>query len=109
MMRAEFSGMIPAAVEKFEALFEALEVLELNPRVTAGYSAHGDENDLRSWGVVVSMACNDMDVLADEAAELGITIQEDGSLAYTNGLTLADFQTGRVGADLTINTETEVL
>ena len=108
-MRAEFSGMLPAAVEKFEALFAALEVQELNPRVTAGYSAHGDESDLRSWGVVVSMACNDMDVLAKKAAELGITIQEDGSLAYTNGLALADFQTGRVGGDLTLNEETEVL
>jgi hypothetical protein len=47
--------------------------------------------------------------MADEAAELGITIQEDGSLAYTNGLTLADFQTGKVSGDLTINTETEVI
>ncbi len=108
-MRAEFSGMIPAAVEKFEALFDALEALELNPRVTAGYSAHGDESDLRSWGVVVTMACDDMAALADEAANLGITLQEDGSLAYTNGLALADFQTGRVGGDLTLNEETEVL
>ena len=108
-MRAEFSGMIPAAVEKFEALFDALEVLELNPRVTAGYSAHGDESDLRSWGVVVTMACDDMAALADEAANLGITLQEDGSLAYTNGLALADFQTGRVGGDLTLNEETEVI
>ena len=108
-MRDEFSGMIPAAVAKFEALMDALDLLELNPRVTAGYSAHGDASDLRSWGVVVTMTCDDMAELADQAAELGITLQENGSLAYTNGLTLADFQTGRIGADLTINTELEVL
>lgn len=104
-MRAEFTGMLPAAAAKFEALYDALEVLELNPRVTAGYGTHGDESDLRTWGVVVTMSCDDMDALADEAAELGITVLPDGSLAYTNGLTLADFQTGRVSADLTLNTE----
>jgi len=108
-MRDEFSGMIPAAVAKFEALMDALELLELKPRVTAGYSAHDGADDLRSWGVVVSMACGDMAELADQAAELGIILQDDGSLAYTNGLTLTDFQTGRVGADLTINTELEVI
>lgn len=103
-MRNEFTGMLPAAAAKFEALYDALEVLELNPRVTAGYSTHGDDSDLRTWGVVVSMACDDMDALADEAAELGIETQEDGSLAYTNGLTLADFQSGKVAGDLTLNT-----
>ena len=55
------------------------------------------------------IALIDRVALADEAANLGITLQEDGSLAYTNGLTLADFQTGRVGGDLTLNEETEVL
>jgi hypothetical protein len=39
-------------------------------------------------------------LLAQECADLGITIQEDGSLAYTNGLTIDDFKTYRVNGQL---------
>ncbi|MDD4339195.1 MAG: hypothetical protein PHV00_05895 [Syntrophales bacterium] len=106
-MRYEFSGMLPAAIEKFEALFAALEDLGLNPRVTGGYAKHGDETDLRTWGVVCDMQCDDAGALAAQAAALGIVVQEDGSLAYTNGLTLDDFKTYRVQGDLNLPPATD--
>ncbi|HOS77532.1 MAG TPA: hypothetical protein PLL15_05775 [Syntrophales bacterium] len=104
-MRSEFTGMLPGAIEKFEALHTALATAGLNPRITGGYAGHGDDDDLRTWGVVCNITCDDMDALSDEAANLGIVIQEDGSLAYTNGLTLDDFKTYRVQADLTLAPE----
>ena len=97
-MRDEFTGMLPGAIVKFEELMERLE--GLNPKIQAGYGIHGDENDLRSWGVVCNIKCDDAELLAQECADLGITIQEDGSLAYTNGLTIADFKTYRVNGQL---------
>lgn len=106
-MRDEFTGMLPGAIVKFEELMARLA--GLNPKVQAGYGVHGDDNDLRTWGVVCNIKCDDAGILVQECTALGIIIQADGSLAYTNGLTLADFQTYRVGADLTINTEMEVL
>jgi hypothetical protein len=99
-MRDEFTGMLPGAIDKFEELLVRLD--GRNPVVIAGYQIHGNENDLRTWGVVCNIRCDDMDLLAAEAEEMGITVQEDGSLAYTNGLTIENFKTNRVGADLTL-------
>jgi len=104
-MRSEFTGMLPGAIEKFEALVAALETAGLNPRITGGYAGHGGDADLRTWGIVCNMQCDDDSVLTNQAASLGITIQEDGSLAYTAGLTIDDFQTLRVGPDLTLQPE----
>ena len=104
-MRVEFTGMLPGAIEKFEQLITRLD--GLNPNVVDGYASHGDDNDLRTWGVVCDITCDDMDKLLEEAANLGITLQQDGSLAYTNGLTIDDFKTYRVQADLTLAEEEE--
>jgi hypothetical protein len=106
-MRDEFTGMLPGAIVRFEALFSVLDKAGLNPEITGGYSGHGGEDDLRSWGVVCYMKCNDRKRLETEAAILGITIREDGSMAYTNGLIIDDFKTMRVGADLTLQSETK--
>ena len=95
-MRDEFTGMLPAAIVKFEELMARLP----NPKIQAGYGIHGDENDLRSWGVVCNINCDDAEILAQECNALGITIQQDGSLAYTNGLTIEDFKTYRVNGQL---------
>lgn len=95
-MRGEFTGMLPGAIAKFEELMARLP----NPKVQAGYGVHGDENDLRTWGVVCNIRCDDAEVLVQECADLGITIQDDGSLAYTNGLTIEDFKTCRVNGNL---------
>jgi hypothetical protein len=53
------------------------------------------------------MKCDDAERLATEAATLGIQILDGDSLAYTNGLTLADFKTCRVAADLTLQIDAE--
>ena len=102
-MREEYTGMLPGAIEKFEQLMTRLN--GLNPRVVDAYASHKDENDLRTWGVVCNIVCDDAEQLADAAADLDIDIQEDGSLAYTNGLTIDDFKTYRVQANLTLTEE----
>jgi hypothetical protein len=105
IMRVEFTGMLPGAIEKFEQLMTRLAAL--NPRIVDGFSSHGDENDLRTWGVVCNIECDDEKVLLAESAGLGITVQADGSLAYTGGMTINDFKTCRVQADLTLAPEME--
>lgn len=106
-MRNEFTGMLPGAIAKFEELYVALEAAGLHPRITGGYAGHGGDDDLRTWGVVCNMQCDDQDILSAQATALGIVIQDDGSLAYTAGLTIEDFQTLRVGPDLTIQPDIE--
>lgn len=106
-MKYAFTGMLPGAVAKFEELYATLEAAGLHPRVTGGYGSHGGDEDLRTWGVVCDMACDDRPTLEAGAALLGIAIQEDGSLAYTNGLTIDDFRTNRVQGDLTLATYEE--
>ena len=104
-MRVEFTGMLPGAIEKFEQLITRLD--GLNPKVVDGYQSHGGEDDLRTWGVVCNIECDDESKKLTEAAGLGITVRADGSLAYTNGLTIDDFKTYRVQADLTLAEEEE--
>jgi len=106
-MRNEFTGMLPGAVAKFEALLVVLENDGLNPRVNGGYSGHGDDDDLRTWGVVCNIACDDMAALAAAAANLQIEIRDDGSLAFTNGLNIDDFKTFRVGPDIELHPEND--
>ena len=104
-MRVEFTGMLPGAIEKFEQLITRLD--GLNPNVVDGYASHGGEDDLRTWGVVCNIECDDESKKLTEAAGLGITVRADGSLAYTNGQTIDDFKTYRVQADLTLAEEEE--
>ncbi len=104
-MRVEFTGMLPGAIEKFEQLITRLD--GLNPKVVDGYQSHKGEDDLRTWGVVCNIECDDEGKKLTEAAGLGITVRADGSLAYTNGLTIDDFKTYRVQADLTLAEEEE--
>lgn len=104
-MKSEFTGMLPGAIQKFEELFTALEAAGLHPRITGGYAGHGGDEDLRTWGVVCDMQCDDPDALATAATDLGIAVAQDGSLSYTAGLTIDDFQTLRVGPDLTLQPE----
>lgn len=106
-MKYAFTGMLPGASQKFEELYAALENQGLHPRVTGGYGSHGGDEDLRTYGVVCDMQCDDRDALEAQAAVLGITVQDDGSLAYTNGLTIDDFRTNRVQGDLTLATDEE--
>ena len=102
-MRDEFTGMIPAAIVKFEALLDVVP----GTRVTKGFSGAGGENDLRTWGVVCDLSNADMETLINEAEKLGIEHLGNGEFAYTGGLTIDDFKTYRVNGDLELIPEPE--
>jgi hypothetical protein len=106
MIRKEFTGMLPAAIEKFEELLE--KVADLEPAIHKGYDASADKNSFFHWGVACRIQCEDMEALKAEAETLGITwLSDDGDVAYTNGLTIADFQTFRVNGNLELMPERE--
>jgi hypothetical protein len=95
IMRNEFTGMLPAAIEQFEKLLAAVP----GSKVVKGFSGADGENDLRSWGVVCDIS-GDVSKLEIEAEKLNILWDGNVSFAYTNGLVIDDFKTYRVGGDL---------
>jgi len=103
-MRKEFTGMLPAAIAKFEELMNS----ELNPTVVKGYDVTRGKDSFFYWGAACKMTCADMDALKTEAEALGIIWLGDGEMAYTKGLTIEDFKTYRVNGDLELMPEEEV-
>jgi len=109
MIRQEFTGMLPAAIDKFEELLTQAEVKELNPVITKGYNSTSDKNSYFYWGAACKIICDDMALLKTEAESLGITwLSDDGGIAYTNGLNIDDFKTYRVNGNLELMPEQEV-
>ena len=107
-IRKEFTGMLPAAIQKFEELLAA--VAELNPVVVKGYDVTQGKDSFFYWGVAcqITVAPDDMDELQLEAEGLGITwLSDNGDMAFTNGLTIEDFKTYRVNGDLELTPEKE--
>lgn len=104
-MRREFNGMNPTAIVKFEELIAAIS--DHNPVVTSRYSGADGEDSFATWGVVCSISCSNEAAKAAACESLGIIIQDDGSLAYTNGLTIDDFKTYRVNSNLELMSEEE--
>ena len=104
----EFTGMLPGAIQKFEELLVA--VAKLNPVIAKGYDCTTGKDSFYYWGVAcrITVAPDDMDELQSEAEALRITWLGDGDMAYTNGLTIEDFKTYRVNADLELTPEKEV-
>ena len=102
-MRDEFTGMLPAAIVKFEALLDVVP----GTRVTRGFSSAGGEDDLRTWGVVCDLSNADMETLIGKAEKLGIEHLGNGVFAYTGGLTIEDFKTYRVNGSLELMPEPE--
>ena len=102
-MRDEFTGMLPGAIARFEELMDKVP----GTVVTRGFSGTGGEGDLRTWGVVCDLSAPDMGLLTAEAEKLGIVHLEDGSFAYTNGLTIEDFKTYRVNGSVELIPEEE--
>lgn len=106
MIRKEFTGMLPAAIEKFEALLT--KAADLKPQILAGYDASQGKDSLAYWGVACRIQCEDMEALLAMTEELAIIwLSDDGDMAYTNGLTIADFQTFRVNGNLELTPEKE--
>jgi hypothetical protein len=107
-IRKEFTGMLPAAIQKFDALLAA--VAGLNPVVVKGYDVTQGKDSFFYWGAAcqITVAPDDMDELKAEAEGLGITwLSDNGDMAYTNGLTIEDFKTYRVNGDLELTPEKE--
>ena len=106
--RKEFTGMLPGAITKFEALLA--EVAALNPVIVKGYDVTQGKDSFYYWGVAcrITVAPDDMDDLEAAAEELGITWLGDGDMAYTNGLIIEDFKTYRVNGDVELTPESEV-
>lgn len=106
-----YTGMLPEAIKQCEALIAALKARGIEAKVASNYHHHGDDDDLRTWGVVADIACADSKALAEESAKIGITIQKDGSIACLKSsgktLTIADFKTNRINGDLAKVAETK--
>ena len=100
-----YTGMLPEAIKQCETLIAAMKARGLKATINGGYHHHGSGDDLRTWGVVADIACSDSKVLAEEAAKLGITIQDDGSLAFLESdgkaLTIEDFKSNEITSDMT--------
>lgn len=99
-IRKEFTGMLPAAIQKFEELMEIAE--ELNPQITKGYDSTAGIDSYFYWGCACQITCSDMVELKDLAESIGIIWADDnsGQMAYTNGLDINDFKTYRVNGQL---------
>jgi len=108
MIRQEFTGMLPAAIDKFESLLTQATAKELNPVVTKGYDSTAAKNSYFYWGCACSIQCDDALQLEIDAENLGIKCLGDGDFAYTNGLDIDDFKTYRVNGNLELMPEEEV-
>jgi hypothetical protein len=107
MIRKELTGMLPAAIEKFEELLTVAE--ELSPHVTKGYDSSMEQDSFFAWGCACQIAASDMTALQAFAKALGITwLDDDGSMAYTGGQTINDFKTFRVNGNLELMPPEEV-
>jgi len=106
MIRKEFTGMLPGAIQKFEELLAA--VAELNPVVVKGYDVTQGKDSFFYWGVAcrITVAPDDMDELQSEAEALGLSwLSGNGDMAFTNGLTIDDFKTYRVNGAVELTEE----
>ena len=108
-IRHEFTGMLPAAIEKFEKLLVDVDVAKLSPIVAKGYDSWAGLNSFFYWGAACQIQCAQMSQLKKKAKALGITwLSNDGDMAYISGLTILDFQTYRVNGALELTPEKEV-
>ena len=107
MIRQEFTGMLPAAISRFEELLE--KVADLDPKVVKGYDTSAGRDSFAHWGVACRIHCTDMEGLKVEAEGLSILwLSDDGDMVYTDGLSIDDFQTYRVNGNLELEPEKEV-
>lgn len=106
MVRQEFTGMLPGAIAKFEELLE--QVAPLEPQILAGYESNGSADNFAYWGVGCRIQCSDMAALKTAAEALCILwLSDAGDMAYTDGLSIDDFQTFRVNGNLELVPEKE--
>lgn len=101
----EFTGMLPAAIAKFEKLLIAIP----DATIEKGYNVDAGKDSFFAWGCACRITANDMANLKSKAEMMDITwLSNDGDMAYTNNLTINDFKTFRVNGDLVLMSEEEV-
>ena len=109
MIRQEFTGMLPAAIDKFEQLLEASKNQNLDITVIKGFDGSQGQESYFCWGCAIQVICINLPALKALAESLGIIYQEDTSnsanLAYTNNLDINDFKTYRVNGNLELTPE----
>ena len=107
-IRTEFTGMLPAAISKFEELITNIN--NLNPKIIKGYDSSTGQDSYFYWGCACQITCDDMEELKNQAENLDIlwAIDNSGSIAYTNNLTIDDFKTYRVNGNLELPPDQEV-
>jgi len=96
--------MLPAAIEKFEALLENIP----DARVVRGYNVDEGKDSFFSWGCACQMLAPDMKKLKAEAEKLDITWLGKGNMVYKEERTIADFKTFRVNSRLKLVSEKEM-
>jgi len=107
-IKKEFTGMLPAAILKFEELFTAAEKEGISPSIEKGYDSTAGQDSFFAWGCACRMTASDMKALQTLAEALGITwLDDDGDMAYTNKQTIKNFKTFRVSGDLVLMPEVE--
>ena len=107
MIRQELTGMLPAAISRFGELLE--KVAGLEPKIVSGYDASKGKGSFFYWGVACRIQCTNMEVLKAEAEGLSILwLSDDGDMAYTDGLSIDDFQTYHVNGNLELTPEGKV-
>lgn len=105
-IRMELTGMLPAVIVKVEELLQMAAALD--PVVTKGYDPGAGKGSFFYWGAACRVECVDMKALKSAAQKLGfLWLSETGDLAYTDGLSIDDFQTFRVNGDLELTSEKE--
>ena len=106
MIRKEFTGMLPAAIEIFNQLIEKAN--GLNPHVLRGYDCQAGKESFFYWGAAAQITCENMKKLRSAAEKLGVVwLDDDGSMACAGGLTIEDFKTYRVNGALQLMPEKE--
>jgi len=107
-IRKEFTGMLPAAILKFEELIAAAEKEDLSPIVERGFDSTAGLDSFFAWGCACRITASDMPALKAFAEALKITwLSDDGDIAYTNGRTIKTFKTFRVNGNLELMPEEE--
>ena len=104
MIQKEFTGMLPGAIAKFQSLLEAVA----GAVVVKGYDGFAAKDSFFYWGAACRITADDMAGLKAVAGAMGIAwLSDDGDMAWTNGLTIDDFQTYRVNGLLELTPEKE--
>lgn len=107
MIRTELTGMLPAAIRAVEELLET--TADLNPKVVRGYDSTAEKGSYFYWGVACRIQSSAPTKLKAAAKKIGfLCLNDEGDLAYTDGLSIDDFQTYRVNGELELTPEKEV-